>query len=98
MSNETLKDFRNIMQQPLERNDKSEIAISLFGSSQEVYIKTMSSKLNNLQGAGIYNIRFKVIKQENYHVIIAMGKGYCSQDEFRATLLSFFLEHITQLI
>ena len=98
MSEEILKDFRNIMQQPLEKNNKGEMILSLFGSSQEVYIDAMVNKLNRLKGIDIYNIKFKVVKQEGYHIIIAIGTGYCSQDEFRATLLSFFLEHIILLI
>lgn len=94
----TLKDFTSIMQQPLKTSDEGKIMLSLFGSTQEIYINTMVSKLNKLKGTDIYNIKFKVIEQEGCYIIVVLGVGYCSQDEFRATLLSFFLEHITQLI
>ena len=74
-----------------------QIIISLFASTQRLYVEEALSKLNNLSGLKTYDINFKILKQDEYHVLVAYGKDFVSQEELTRHLLYFFTEQLIKL-
>jgi len=67
--------------------------ISVVASTQAKRMDRICYKLNRLKGVQLYGITFKVVKQDDFHVVTARAEELMSIDDLRKHVISLMIEN-----
>ncbi len=67
--------------------------VSVVSSTQAGRMDRLCYKLNRLKGIRLYDISFKVVKQEEFHVVTARAEELMTIDELRKVLINLMVEN-----
>ena len=85
-----------IFREPLRKKKeplKPMALVSVVASTQAKRMYILCKKLNRLKGVELYGISFKIIRQEDFHVITARAEKLMSIDDLRKHLISLIIEN-----